>query len=176
MAGGLLHRTIYEARDACWKILPLTKGVASKIHLQGSYPLLRWFHRYPNTPPHIHRNIQRHIHTYTHTHIHTDTHTHRHTDTYTDTQTYPDVLVHSIAQNTTNASGQFALGVLSCLDGQASSRDPVASRRTAIIGMLVIRQAFDGWQGKMSQRDIMASDSWAYGVKGIMVHHPLRRL
>ena len=52
----------------------------------------------------------------------------------------------------------------------------MASRRTAIIGMLVIRQAFDGWQGKMSQRDIMASDSWAYGVKGIMVHHPLRRL
>jgi hypothetical protein len=38
--------------------------------------------------------------------------------------------------------------------------------------MLVIRQAFDGWQGKMSQRDIMASDGWAYGVKGIMVNSP----
>jgi hypothetical protein len=48
MAGGLIHRTIYEARDACSKILPLTKGVASKIHLKGSYPLFRLSIQHPD--------------------------------------------------------------------------------------------------------------------------------
>lgn len=44
------------------------------------------------------------------------------------------------------------------------------SQRTCIIGMLVLRQAIDsGWKGGMSPQDIVASNGWAFGVKGITV-------
>lgn len=39
---GLLHKTVYEAGNAFVKILPLTPDVAHKIHLGGSFPLVRW--------------------------------------------------------------------------------------------------------------------------------------
>ena len=49
------------------------------------------------------------------------------------------------------------------------ARDPLVTRRAAVIGMLVLRQAITGIQGCLSPDELMASKSWAYGVRGIVV-------